>query len=49
MYVGKSRIKICLDQVLDIAQDCTNQDTRTFKMQKGEFKFWEARPIKNQT
>ena len=35
--------------MLDIAQDCTNQDSRTFKLQKEEFKFCEARPIENYT
>ena len=43
----QTEIKTYLD--LDIAQDCTNQDSRTFKLQKGEFKFCEALPIKNQT
>ena len=33
--------------MLDFAQDCTSQDSRTFKLQKGEFKFCEAWPIKN--
>ena len=33
--------------MLDITQDCTNQDSRTFKLQKGEFKLCEARPIEN--
>ena len=40
--------KTYLDQVLDIAQDCTNQVSRTFKLQKGEFIFCEARLNKNQ-
>ena len=35
--------------MLDIAQNCTNQDTRTFKLQKGEFKLCEAQPIENST
>ena len=33
--------------MLDIAQDCTNQDSRTFKLQKREFKFYKAQPIEN--
>ena len=36
----QTEIKTYLD--LDIAQDCTNQDSRTFKLQKGEFKFSET-------
>ena len=35
--------------MLDIAQDFTNQDSRTFKFQKEELKFYEAQSIKNQT
>ena len=31
--------------MLNIAQDYTNQDSRTFKLQKGKFKFNEAQPI----
>ena len=27
---------------VDIAKDCTNEDSKTFKLQKGEFKFCEA-------
>ena len=49
VYVDKPRTKTCLDQVLDNAQDYTNQDSRAFKLQKGEFKFCEGLPIKNQT
>ena len=33
--------------MLDITQDCTNKDSRTFKLQKGEFKFCESWLIKN--
>ena len=29
-------------EMFDIAQDCTYQVLRTFKLQKGEFKFSEA-------
>ena len=47
MYVGKPRTKTCLDQVLDIAQDCSNQDSRTVKLQKEEANCYEARSIKN--
>ena len=47
MYIGKPKTKTCLDLVLDITQDCTNQDSRAFKVQKGEFKFSETRLIEN--
>jgi len=47
VYIDKPRTKTYLDYVLDIAQDCINQDSRTLKLQKEEFKFCEARPIKN--
>ena len=31
--------------MLDIAQDCLSQDSRTVKLQKKEFRFCEAQPI----
>ena len=47
-------IKTCLDYVLDIAHDSTNQDSITYKLQKREVNFNEVqlieikfRPIKN--
>ena len=40
-------VRLNQDLVLDITQDCTSQDSRTFKLQKGEFKLCEAWPIKN--
>ena len=49
MYVGKPRTKICLDQVLDIAQGCLSQDSRTDKLQKENVSFYEARLIKRNT
>ena len=45
VYVGKPRTKTCLVQVLDIAQDCSSQDSRTVKLQKEDFRFCEARLI----
>ena len=36
---------LCLRSVLDIAQVDTSQDSRTYKLQKGEFKIWRAQPI----
>lgn len=48
MYVGKSRTKTCLDQVLDFAQDCSSQELRTVKLQKEEVSYYEARPIERQ-
>ena len=47
VYIGKLRTKKCLVQVLDIAQDCSSQDS-TVKLQKEEFRFYEARLIKRQ-
>ena len=47
MYVGKPKTKTCLGQVLDIVQDCSNQDSRTVKLQKEEASYCEARPIEN--
>ena len=32
--VGKPRTKTCLGQVLDIAQSCTSQDLRMYKLQE---------------
>ena len=40
-------VRLNQDLVLDITQDRTSQDSRTFKLQKGEFKLCEAWPIKN--
>ena len=45
MYVGKQRTKTCLDQVLEIAQVCSSQGSRTAKLQKEEFRFCEVQPI----
>ena len=42
MYVGKPKTKTCLDQVLDIAQDRSSQDSRTIKLQKEEFRFCDV-------
>ena len=44
----QTKIKIGLDQVLDIAPDGSCQDQRTCKLQKEEFSFYKARLIKNQ-
>ena len=38
-------IKTCLDYVLDIAYDSTNQDSKTYKLQKREVNFNEVQPI----
>ena len=37
----QTEIKTCLDHVLDIVHDSTNQDSRTYKLQKGEVNFSE--------
>ena len=37
----QTEIKTCLDHVLDIVHDSTNQDSRTYKLQKGEVNFCE--------
>ena len=47
VYVGKSRTKTCLEQVLDIAQGDSSQVSRTFKLQEKELKFSKAQPIEN--
>ena len=49
MYVGKPRTKTCLYQVLDIAQGCLSQDSRTDKLQKEDVSFYEARLIERKT
>ena len=41
----QTEIKTCLNYVLDIAHDSTNQDSRTYKLQKGEVNFCEVRLI----
>ena len=38
-------IKTCLDYVLDIAHDSTNQDSITYKLQKREVNFNEVQLI----
>ena len=52
--IGKSWVQTCLNTdlrvykvLLDFAEGVTSQNTRKFKLQKGEFKFNEIRPIKN--
>ena len=35
--------------VLDIAHDSTNQDSRTYKLQKREVNFSEVQPIENRS
>ena len=49
MYVGIPKTKTCLDYVLDIAQVCTNQDSKIVKLQKEKFKIYEAWPIERKT
>ena len=41
--------KTCLYYVLDIAHDSTNQDSRTYKLQKREVNFSEVQPIENRS
>ena len=38
----QTEIKIYPDYVLDIAHDSTSKDSKTFKLQKGEFNFSEV-------
>ena len=51
MYVGKQRTKMSsirswyLRSVLDITQIDTSQDTKTYKLQKEEFRNYQARLI----
>ena len=41
----KTEVKTCLDHVLDIAHDSTNQDSRTYKLPKREVNFSEVQSI----
>ena len=41
----QTEIKTCLDYVLDITHDSTNQDSWTFKATEKEFNFNEVWPI----
>ena len=41
----QTEIKTCLDYVLDIAHDSTNQVSRTYKLQKREVNFSEVQLI----
>ena len=45
----QTEIKTCLYYVLDIAHDSTNQDSRTYKLQKREVNFSEVQPIENRS
>ena len=40
--------KTCVEQVLDIAQSVSNQDSRIFKVQEKEVIFSETQSIENQ-
>ena len=42
----QTKVKTCLDHVLDITHDSTNQDSRTYKLQKREVNFSKVRPTK---
>ena len=44
----QTKIKTCLEYVLDIARDSTSQVSKKFKLQEEELRFYEARPIENQ-